>query len=365
MQEQEESMLRIPVEMFKRRRRRGMLPRERSSRTLTGVVAAVLLVAIIGTAALLNGRSRDSASLALVKEIRAERMSPLALLSSAARTHRFLFLSDVPGSNEPKLLAANAIDTLAQSPGLDMLVLEAPATEQPYIDNYLDSNPENAAIVMARSRLLGNPATAQATLALYRRVWKLNRVLGASRQIRIALVDVPNWPPTGVERPRTTAGIYASRDRAMFDQIEKNVIARNPHARVLAFVSTYHALKNGVERLRFGGGEPIAVTPLAELETQQHPGEVYSVLVDAPSLASSSGKPGTVGATKVFDIIRRNMPDAGAPFGVRVGSAFDGLREPIYENAVGGVKVDIEPDDYHLRDVVDGYIYLGYGTRLQ
>ena len=39
------------------------------------------------------------------------------------------------------------------------------------------------------------------------------------------------------------------------------------------------------------------------------------------------------------------------------------VREPIYEHAVSGVKVDIEPDNYHLRDVVDGYIYMGFARR--
>ncbi len=358
-------MLPIPVETIKRRRRRGILPRERSKRTLTSIVAVVLLIAIIGTAALLNGRNRDSASLALVKEIRADHVAPLALISTAASTHRFLFLSDIPGSTETKLLAGSVIDTLAKSPGLDMIILEVPSDEQPYIDTYLDSNPENAAILMSRPRLLGNAGGSQAVLALYRRVWKLNRSLGAARQIRIAFVDVPNWPPAGVQRPRETASIYASRDRAMFDQIEKTVLARHPAARILAFMSTNHVLRTGVEKLRFAGGQPISVTPLAELEAKEHPGEVYSVLVDAPSVASSSGKPGTVGATKVFDIVRRNLPDLGSSFGMRVGPGFDVLREPVYEREVGGVKVDIEPHDYHLRDVVDGYIYLGYGAKLE
>jgi hypothetical protein len=357
-------MLPIPVEMFKRRRRRGLLPKDRSTRTLTGIIAVVLLAAIIGTAALLNGRNRDTASLGLIKELRADHVDPLALLASAASTHRILFLADVPGSSESKLLAARAIDTLAKGPGLDMLLLEVPRDEQPYIDTYLDSNPESAAILMSRPRLLGPAGTAQEMLAMYRRVWKLNRALGASRQIRISFVDVANWPPVSVQRPRETATIYASRDRAMFDLIEKDVLSRNPRARVLAFVSTYHVLRSGIEQLNFAGGQPMPVSPLAALEAQQHPGEVYSVMVDAPSLASSNGQPGTVGATRVFDIVRRNMPDVRGPFGVPVGGAFDVLRDPVYENEVGGVKVDIQPDDYHLRDVADGYIYLGYGARL-
>src|SRR5205823_8299515 len=118
--EQEDRMLSKTVEMLKQRQRRGLLPRKRSTRTVTAAVSLILLAAIIGTAALLSGRSHSAGvSARVVTELRNDRMQPVALLTSLARTHRFLFVSDVSGSAEPKLLIANALDSLALTTGLD------------------------------------------------------------------------------------------------------------------------------------------------------------------------------------------------------------------------------------------------------
>ena len=47
------------------------------------------------------------------------------------------------------------------------------------------------------------------------------------------------------------------------------------------------------------------------------------------------------------------------------GEALDELHQPVFEHSLGGVTIDIQPGDYHLRDVADGYIYLGFGTQLK
>src|SRR5438067_2295835 len=126
-------MLSKTVEMLKQRQRRGLLPRKRGPRTVTAAVSLILLVAIIGAAALLTGRSRSAGvSARVVTEMRNDRAAPVALLTSLARTHRFLFVSDVSGSAEPKLLIANALDSLALTTGLDFLIVETPADEQPF-----------------------------------------------------------------------------------------------------------------------------------------------------------------------------------------------------------------------------------------
>jgi hypothetical protein len=350
-------MLPRTVDALKRRRRRSVLPRSRRNITLTGLVGILLVAASAGTAVLLSKRSTGVPS-ALISTVRAEHVSALTLIETAGRTHPFLFLSDVPGSPETKLLAADAAERLARAGGLDLLVVEAPADEQPFLDRYLNSAPENAAILMARPRLMGPSSSAQGMLALYRRVWLLNSELGADRQVRIAALDVSGWPPD-VQRPSVTAALYAQRDQAMFEALEK-VLARNPGTRVLLLLGSYHVLKSGTTSLKYAGGQPVQVLPLAARLVDAYPGQVYSVLVDAPSLSAAGG---TVGTTKFFDLFRRGLSDLAPPIAVPVNAQFDGIREPIYENAVSGIKVDIEPDNYHLREVVDGYVYLGYGRR--
>jgi hypothetical protein len=348
-------MLPRTVDALKRRRRRSVLPRSRRTITLTGLLGVLLVAASSGTAVLLSKRSTGVPS-ALITAARAEHVSALALIETGARTHPFVLLSDVPGSSETKLVAADAAERLARAGGLDLLVVEAPVDEQPYLDRYLNTTPENAAILMARPRLMGVSSSAQAMLGLYRSVWRLNSELGADRQVRIAALDVTGWPPE-VQRPSVTAALYAERDQAMFEGLQK-ILARNPGTRALLLLSSYHVLKSGTTSLKYAGGKPVQVVPLAARLVDAYPGQVYSVLLDAPSPSAAGG---TAGTTKFFDLFRRGLPDLSPPIALPVGVQFDGVREPIYENAVSGIKVDIEPDNYHLREVVDGYVYLGYG----
>lgn len=341
--------------------------RERVERVgFGGIAAGTVLILTIATAALIDRwGGREEEAEALLEYARTARTEPVALALAAAQRHRVLFLGDVHPAAQPKRIAAELIEELARGPGLDVVVLEVAADEQPAIDAYLASDPEDPGILLSHPRTLRQHwGASREYLEIYRRVWRLNRALGPDRHIRIIAADLPDWPPVRPVSPHAAVRLYAERDAYMADRLEREVFARHPHARVLVFMGGYHGIKSGGATLHYGGGPPVNVTWLATRLRERRLADVYTILLDGSPLTAAFGDIRSYGATRVFDFFRSRLPDVPAPFALHVDERFDFLRDPFYASSGPGMNLEILPRGYRLRDVADAYVFLGFGGRL-
>ncbi|HEX9108782.1 MAG TPA: hypothetical protein VF832_16165 [Longimicrobiales bacterium] len=338
-------------------RRRLLRPRQPRWLNATAGLSILALVGIALLGALLSRRGGAGDAADLADFARRDGVPPAQLILDGARTQRIVVLGDVPGSGAAKRVAAEAVERMALGPGLDALVLDVDRGAQPYIDAYLEAPAEDASILLAHPETTPG-GSADDYLPIYRRVWQLNQKLGADRAITIVAAGLAGWPPAGALAPRAEAELYARRGPAMAQAIEQHVFARIPRGRVLVFVDGYQALKSGYGALAAGGGSPVQVQWLAALLTNAHPGEVYSVLQDGPPGGLREGPATTFTGTRAYQIFH-DAAQLHAPFGLAVGQSFHFLRQPIVTTSSPGTQLTIEPDDYRLGDVVDGYIYLG------
>jgi hypothetical protein len=317
-------------------------------------LGALVVLALLGGLLERCGGAGDAHG--LVAYARSAAVSPTALIAGGARTRGIVVLGDVPGSGAAKRTAAAAVDTLARGPGLDAVALEVDSTAQGYVDAFLESSPLDASILVAHPETLPG-SDPQAYLEIYRRVWELNRRLGADRAILLIAAGIPDWPPRRALAPRQAAEVLARVGPAMARRIETAVLARNPQARVLAFADGYEALRSSSGQFVAGGGRPVSVTWLAALLETAHPGDVFSVLQDARPGGGASGSGTSYVGTSAYDYFRdaRLAP----PFALQLNDAFDFLRRPIHTSSSPGTELAIEPADYRLGEVADGFVYLG------
>jgi hypothetical protein len=350
-----------PIERFRQasaRRRVGPVPRRDRTGTTTKIAIATVL-AIVLIAALLDWRGRGTADVQLVASMRQAAQDPYTLITGGARAHRFVFLGDLPGAVVPKRFAATVIERLAADPGLDAVALPVDAELQPVIDRYLDSHPEDASILLARPRALREwEGTGRAYLDIYRTVWRLNQELGADRRIRIFAIDMVGWAGDPGRSPARLARDYAVRDSVMVARITEELLTRDQRARVLFFVDGLNALKTGGARVQTGGAGLVEGEWLAARLRRAHPGEVFTVLLDAPPGRVVGGEVAVYRGTRFYESLRRadDLPDR---FGVRIDESLDGVIRPIRATSAPGITVDIVPQDYRLRDVADVYVLLG------
>jgi hypothetical protein len=350
-----------PIESYRQRQaRRRIMPHARGNRTgVTTKVALIVLALILLVAALLEWRGGGVADQQLVEAVRQRGANPVELVIGGARAHRFVFLGDVTGSALPKRFAVSALEALAQDPGLDAVALAIDSELQPIIDRYLDSNPEDASILLARPRALREwEGTGREYLDVYRTIWRLNRELGADRRIRIFAIDMAGWPAESGRSPAQLARLYGQRDSAMAANIEEQLLERDPRSRVFFFVDALNALKIGGAQIQTGGAGRVETEWLAARLRTQHPGEVFTVLLDVAPGRAVPADVAAYGGTRFYDALRRSdaLP---ARFGVRQLDAFDDRVRPIRTVTGAGISADLYPQDYRLRDVADVYVLLG------
>lgn len=347
-----------PLDWWRQRQaRRRYMPRART--TKTGTVAKVsiaALVLILLAGALLEMRRGGGADEALMAHARENRLDPLDLVEVAGRSRRLLFLADIPAAAAPKRFAAQAIERLALGPGLDLVVLDVGADEQPFIDRYLATAPEDASILLSRPRAIREDDGASRTfLDIYRTVWRVNQELGAHRRIRIIAADVPGWPPRAAS-PHDATRLFGQRDEHMAQAVDAR--ARTPNARMLFFVGGLHTLKSGAGRLQTGGARPVEARWLAARMAERYPQDVFTILVDAPPSRAGAADVVAYRGTAAADVMRR--AGAGNGFALRVDDEFDRLsRTPIRTVSATGMTFTFEPRAVTLSQLADAYIYFG------
>jgi hypothetical protein len=352
--------MRNPVERIRMRlaRRRYMPRPHRSGPGTTARIAMVALVVIIGAAAMLELRRGDAEAEAFLSSLDAQAVDPMPLLTSAARTHRLLLLSDIAGSSAAKRFAAEAIDSIAHGSGLDAVALEVGSDQQQWIDLYLASRPEATSILLQHPATLHEEeGTGRDYLEVYRTVWRVNEELGAARSIRIVALDVPGWG-ANVASPSQAAERYGERDAHMVERIDERILARNARGRILFFVDGLRVLR-GTARAQTGGTDPVPVTWLAEQLDNRSPGEVYSVLLDAPPERTPAAVVARYHGTTLHERIRRAGAAPSSRFALRVDASFDFADDPMRILSMPGLTFELQPRAFRLAEQVDAYIYLG------
>lgn len=348
-----------PVEQYRQRRaRRRFVPRKpRVGVGTTAKLSVVALVLILAVAAVLEMRGGGTAERALVPYAKEAHVAPADLIATAGRRHRLVVLGDVPGAAAPKQLAARAVQVLVETSGLDALVVEVPADEQPYLDQYFLTRPEDPAILISRPRAVREAeGVSRDYLELYRTVWRANEALGPDRAIRVIAADLPSWPPQRGTAPNRAGTLYGERDAFMVARVDSLLLGRNSRARALFFMDGLHALRGGAA-LQSGGTGLVSITWLAQRLEERYPGDVYSIAVDA-----SAGRvvpPAVVAwrGTGAWDVLRNGVPGAPRSFGLRVTDAFDPIGAPVRVAAVPGTTFSLQPGG-QLRELVNGYILL-------
>ena len=337
-------------------RRRSLRPRRSYGRRgVTSAFAAGALVVILIAGWLIEKQAGNDEEAALVELARNADTAVVAAVANSARANRFTLLSDIHESAATKRLAARAIEKIVATSGLDVLVLEVGSDLQPIIDRYLNQQTEDASLLVTNDRALRAPGPATRDyLEIYRVVWKLNEELGADRRIQIVAADLPGWPPERALSPAELARRSAERDAHMVARIQQ-ATGLTPGARVLVFVSGFHALEAGTGLVQTGGTAPVEIGWLGSRLVRQAPEEVYSFLVDAPAGARASDVTGYAG-TVFAEMLKRN--GVNRSFVAPLTREFDALRRPLLIRKSPGLSFDIVPRDYQLSDLADAYIYL-------
>ena len=338
-----------------RARTRLALPTGRFGRLgVTGAfgVAALLVILIIG--AVLDLSASRAGQGRLASYIETGMMEPVEAIAAAARTHRIIFLADIHGAAGTKRLAADAVEEIASTVGLDAVVLDIASDAQAYIDRYIDTSPENTASLLSNPAVLreSSPASRE-FLELYRRIWRINQKLGADRRISVYAADAPGWPPSDAVSPAAFARRYAQRDSMMLEVIERRIFSRNPRARILIFMGGFHGLKGGRGMLQTGGTAPADVTWLVTRLQARHPGEVMTFLTDAATGRTNDDVAEYVG-TRIPEFLGDDLPRRS--FAVRINDAFDAVADPLVERDRPGLDFEVLPRGYNLRDVADTWI---------
>lgn len=323
-----------------------------------GAVALAVLALIIVAALVLD--TGGGAELEPVQEaLSTQGRPPVDVVEAAGRVGQIVLLSDIHGHGGPKRLAVEVIRALAEGPGLDAVVLEVPSSEQPYIETYLNRSEEDATLLLSRpAALREQTGMAREYLEIYRMVWRMNQEVGAARRIRVIAADHPEWPPPEGASPQEVAERYARRAPHMLQQMDGQLLALMPEARVLVFVDGYLTLQRSRGRLSFAGGAGQDVDWLGELLRERTATSPRTVLVDAATSATAVRRLPAYHGTELHRSLRRAV-DRSA--GVRIDDSFAAIRSPILETSAPGLRLEIVPRGYVLREVADSYVFLRGG----
>lgn len=298
------------MRVWRARERYMPLPR-RIRRGTTALIAIGVILVSLGVSLILDRRSAAGDE-ALIEWARENAVDPFQLIERETRSRSILLLGDIIGASAPKRLAEALIDSLGLDGRLEAVALEVPADQQPWIDLYLATYPEDTSVLLAHARSIrAGEGGDYPLLGVYRTVWRVNQVLGANRRIRIIALDSPDWPPQPGFSPARALATFAIRDSVMLENLDSRILERDPRSRVLVFVDGLRVI-DAPARVRTGGAAPVQMRSLASrLLERQLP--VYAVLVDAPRGSGAFAPIAGYHAGPLHRIIRSNLslPPAG------------------------------------------------------
>ena len=332
--------------------KRGLTRKLGRSGVLALTIGVVALLAMMFVQGYIGGG--DSDELAAFAESRGQ--SPVDLIIAGASARRVVVIGDVTGHSEPKRIAEQVLRRLAQSRGVDALVVEADTLHQLALDRYTATSPEDASILTRAAGLLPAGESGRQWLELYRSVWSINEELGADRRIRILAAGPGAWPPQQALPPKEAAEAYAARGVSMADRIDEQMLERTSRSRVIALVDALQAIRSGTGELRVGGGGAIQSHWLAATLAERYPVDVYSVLPDVS--LDMTGYPLVVqyAGTRLHERLTKAIP--GDMIGMPAAGPLGEMRDPIILRTGPGITVSLQPAENTLADLADGYIFL-------
>ena len=307
----------------------------------------------------------DTEYSALRRHVVEGRLAPLDAVRHAVLTHRLVLLGDVHPAAEPKALLLELLRDSAVAERLDALALEIPASAQRWVSAYLRSSPEDPSLLARDPAALRSLWGGRAQwLAIFHELYALQRA--RPRPLAVIAMDLPGWPARATSA-RAAVSLYGDRDSSMAAQLLAALdgcagcAARGgPH--VLAFLGGYHVLRGLEADLSIGTNTGRVIWLATRLERKGV--HAYTVLADGLPTSVRLGGEVSHGATRLYDILsRRGWP--AAPYAIDVDSTADAVRHAIREPSDStGVSFTLRPSEYHLRDAVDLFLFLGETTPL-
>ena len=322
----------------------------------TGLVATVaLLLALAVVALAIVERRTEGRQTAIDAFVHARAVDPLEAIAAGFRSRRSVILGDVTGAAAPKRFAADVIAFLARGLGLDIVAIEIGADLQHVIDRYFDAEVDDASALLANPRVLRSAeGDASAWLDLYRRVWQLNRELGADRRVRILAIDRPGWPADRAMSPARLLPSLDQREADLVATVEQYLSTRSEPASILFFVDGFHALHSTI-RVQTGAASITIMTVAMRLRNRGRAG-AFSVLVDATGASGLPVSPAYRPAG-LYQLMRRASPTR-TPLALPPAHDFPATAADLAIASPPGLNVHIEPLTTPLADLIDLYIRL-------
>ena len=271
---------------------------------------------------------------------------PVAFLQSALTRNQIVFFGDIHPVAEPKRIVAELI--ARQSPGasIDLLALEVGSDQQPVIDRYLASLPEDTTILLENPRTLRAHWGASAEyLGIYRAVWHWNH-RHPGQPVHVLAADLRLWPLPPLSEGMASGG-FANRDEWMAKLFARTLDA-HPEWRTLVFMGGYHGLKTVGGEVTVGRAHDEFDRWFAgHLADAGHP--VYTVLTDARQYDGE-------GATRLFDTVTRQR--ATGNFIVALDARTDAIEEPLHAIEESGYRLGFRPARFALGTAADAMLVL-------
>jgi hypothetical protein len=257
-----------------------------------------------------------------------------------------VFLGDVHPLAEPKQILVEVIERQDPATAIDLLALEVGSEQQPFIDAYLRSRPEDTTLLVENPRTLRSHwGASHEYLEVYRAVYQWNHA-HPGHTIHVSASDIRGWPIAPLTE-MMAAGGFANRDEWMARSFA-SVAKAHPEWRILIFMGGYHGLQ-------MGGGEVEVGRTHVRFDNwfcgylKDGGIQVYTILTDA---RQEDG----FGATRVFDELAGH---GGGNFALALDMATDSIREPLRVVQVEGYRLSFWPDRFPLRLAANAMIVLG------